>query len=37
MNGYNGTKLGRICAEISMLFSNIGGEGGLCIVIGKRL
>ena len=36
MNGYKGNYFERVCAQVSMLFSNLGGEGGLCIVIGKR-
>jgi len=36
MNGYKGTCLERTFAQISMLFSNLGGEGGLCIVVGKK-
>ena len=36
MNGYNGSYFERICAQFFMLFSNLGGEGGLCIVIGKK-
>ncbi len=37
MNGFKGTYLERTFAQISMLFSNLGGEGGLCIVVGKKL
>lgn len=31
-----GTKMSRIFAQISMLFSPLGGEGGLFIVIGRK-
>ena len=37
MNGYKGTYLERVFAQTSMLFSNLGGEGGLCIVVGKKM
>ncbi len=36
MDGNRGTWFERICAQIMMLFSNLGGEGGLFIVIGQR-
>ena len=36
MNGQKGSYIGRLFAQISMLFSNLGGEGGLCIVVGKK-
>jgi SAM-dependent methyltransferase len=36
MSGYKGTYINRFFAQISMLFSNLGGEGGLCIVVGKK-
>ena len=37
MDGYKGTYFQRICAQLSMLFSNLGSEGGLLIVIGKKV
>ena len=37
MNGYKGTVLARIFAQILMLFSKNGGEGGLSIVVGKKV
>jgi len=36
MSGYKGTYLARVFAQILMLFSNLGGEGGLCIIVGKK-
>lgn len=36
MDGHKGTYFQRFCAQLFMLFSNLGGEGGLCIVIGKK-
>ncbi len=36
MDGNRGTWFERICVQIMMLFSNLGGEGGLFIVIGQR-
>ena len=36
MKGYKGTYFQRLLAQIGMLFSNLGGEGGLCIVVGKK-
>lgn len=37
MEGRRGTYFQRVCAQLSMLFSNLGGEGGLCIVIGRKI
>ena len=36
MDGDKGSFINRIFAQIMMLFSNLGGEGGLCIVVGKK-
>ena len=36
MDGYKGTYFQRICTQISMLFSNLGGEGGMCILVGRK-
>ena len=36
MDGDKGTLIDRFFAQITMLFSNLGGEGGLCIVVGKK-
>ena len=36
MDGDKGIFLNRLFAQITMLFSNLGGEGGLCIVVGKK-
>ncbi len=36
MDGDKGSFINRIIAQIMMLFSNLGGEGGLCIVVGKK-
>lgn len=36
MDGDKGSFISRIFAQIIMLFSNLGNEGGLCIVIGKK-
>ena len=36
MDGDKGSLIGRIFAQVMMLFSNLGGEGGLCIVVGKK-
>ena len=36
MDGDKGSFMSRIIAQILMLFSNIGSEGGLCIVVGKK-
>ena len=36
MDGDKGSFINRIFAQIIMLFSNLGGEGGLCIVVGKK-
>ena len=36
MDGYKGLFINRVFAQIKMLFSNLGGEGGLCIVVGKK-
>ena len=36
MDGDKGLYTNRVFAQIAMLFSNLGGEGGLCIVVGKR-
>lgn len=36
MDGDKGTFLGRLFAQVIMLFSHLGGEGGLCIVVGKK-
>ena len=36
MDGDKGTYLKRIFAQISMIFSKAGGEGGLFLVIGKK-
>ena len=36
MDGNRGTWFERICAQIMMLFSNLGSEGGLFMVIGRR-
>ena len=36
MDGDKGSFINRIFAQIAMLFSNLGGEGGLCIVVGKK-
>ena len=36
MDGDKGSFITRIFAQIMMLFSNLGGEGGLCIVVGKK-
>ena len=36
MDGDKGSFITRIFAQIIMLFSNLGGEGGLCIVVGKK-
>ena len=36
MDGYKGTFINRILAQIMMLFSTLGAEGGLCIVVGKK-
>ena len=36
MNGDKGTYLSRFFSQLAMLLSNLGGEGGLCIVVGKK-
>ena len=36
MDGDKGLFINRVFAQITMLFSNLGGEGGLCIVVGKK-
>ncbi len=36
MNGYKGSILRRIFIQIKMLFSNLGAEGGLFIMVGKK-
>ena len=36
MDGDKGALIDRFFAQITMLFSNLGGEGGLCIVVGKK-
>jgi ubiquinone/menaquinone biosynthesis C-methylase UbiE len=36
MDGDKGLYMNRVFAQIAMLFSNLGGEGGLCIVVGKK-
>lgn len=36
MDGDKGTYLNRLFAQVTMLFSHLGGEGGLCIVVGKK-
>ena len=36
MNGDKGSYIGRVVAQMGMLFSNLGSEGGLCIVVGKK-
>lgn len=36
MNGRKGIYSNRLLAQIAMLFTNLGGEGGLCIVVGKK-
>ena len=36
MDGNKGTYFQRLCAQISMLFNNLGREGGLFIVIGQK-
>ena len=36
MDGDKDIFLNRLFAQITMLFSNLGGEGGLCIVDGKK-
>ncbi len=36
MDGDKGLYTNRVFAQIAMLFSNLGGEGGLCIVVGKK-
>ena len=37
MDGNRGNYFQRVCAQLSMLFSNLGGEGGLCIIIGRKV
>jgi ubiquinone/menaquinone biosynthesis C-methylase UbiE len=37
MNGDKGTYASRFFSQLTMLFSNLGGEGGLCIVVGKKI
>ena len=37
MDGCKGLFINRFFAQITMLFSNLGGEGGLCIVVGKKM
>ncbi len=37
MDGNKGLFINRFFAQITMLFSNLGGEGGLCIVVGKKM
>ena len=36
MDGDKGSFINRILAQIIMLFTNLGREGGLCIVVGKK-
>ena len=36
MNGDKGIFLYRLFAQVLMMFSHLGGEGGLCIVVGKK-
>jgi hypothetical protein len=36
MDGEKGTPSSRVLSQINMLFSNLGKEGGLFIVIGKK-
>jgi len=36
MNGYNGFFFKRILTQIQMLFSNLGAEGGLFIMVGQK-
>lgn len=36
MDGNKGSFINRIFAQIMMLFSNLGSEGGLCIIVGKK-
>ena len=36
MDGFKGSYLARFISQVMMLFSNLGGEGGLCIVVGKK-
>jgi ubiquinone/menaquinone biosynthesis C-methylase UbiE len=36
MNGFKGSFITRVISQITMLFSNLGAEGGLCIVVGKK-
>ena len=36
MDGDKGIFLNRFIAQVKMLFSNLGSEGGLCIVVGKK-
>jgi SAM-dependent methyltransferase len=37
MNGEKGTYFSRVLAQVKMLFSSLGGEGGLCLVVGKKM
>ena len=32
-----GTKLSRLFSQLSMLFNNLGADGGLFVVIGKKI
>jgi len=36
MDGQKGIYSNRLLAQIAMLFTNLGGEGGLCIVVGRK-
>ena len=36
MNGNKGTIFTRIASQLGMLFSPLGGEGGLFLVVGKK-
>ena len=36
MNGYKGTYFDRTFAQISMLFSNLGGEEGYVLLLEKK-
>ena len=36
MDGNKGTFINRLFAQVTMLFTILGSEGGLCIVVGKK-